>query len=232
MFRRRLLLLGWILFFTISLSRVAFAGFKDAPTPESWVYRSFKLVYDAGLIKGYPDGTFRGNRPATRNEVVEFMARLMRYFEARLAGAKPDRATVAGMEKKYLTEEEVKALLKEELAKRETGLSEEEIARRVDEIYEAIRDLEEEFREELDGLDLRVTTLEEKTAAIEETHKAREAETAGLRRELEAAKENLARLQAQMAQDRARAEEEAKKAKRMGYLGMALGLLGLLFGIF
>ena len=125
--RRFLLVLGIALVLGSVLGQAALAQFDDAPKVDSWVYESFKLVYDAGLIKGYPDGTFRGGRPATRNEVVEFMARLMNYFEQRLASAQPaakpepepvvQPVTPVTPEKTYLTEEQVKALIAEELAK-------------------------------------------------------------------------------------------------------------------
>ncbi|MGQ9779236.1 MAG: S-layer homology domain-containing protein [Bacillota bacterium] len=260
--RRFWLGIGLVIAFCLFLSQAAFAQFDDAPSVDSWVYESFRLVYDAGLIKGYPDGTFRGERPATRNEVVEFMARLMKYFEEKLAGvqagsAEAEKALQAAQaaeaaakaaqaaaekaqaaesaggvpEKEYLSKEEVVALIEEELAAREPGITQEDLDMLSEEIYEAIRDLEEQFIDELNALDVRVTTLEEKVEALENKDKEHEEAIAKLQADLETATKTIEEIKAQAAQDVAKAETEAKKAKSMGYVGAALGLIALLLAL-
>jgi hypothetical protein len=121
----------------------AFGAFEDSPKPSHWVYDQFMLVYNSGLLKGYPDGTFKGERYATRYEMVELTARVLRLFEARLGKA-------------GLTEERVRALIAEELAGTD-----------VDELLNAIKALEKEFRADLDAMDVRVTLLEQKVAELD-----------------------------------------------------------------
>ncbi|MCL6614454.1 MAG: S-layer homology domain-containing protein [Firmicutes bacterium] len=264
MLRRCFLLVGLTVVFCLLFAQAAFAQFDDAPAVDSWVYESFRLVYDAGLIKGYPDGTFRGERPATRNEVVEFLARLMKYFEEKLAGVQAETQAAAKTaqdaaqaaeaakgtatatpEKRYLSEEEVKALIQEELAAQEPGITQEDLDILSDDIYGAIQDLEEQFMEELEALDVRVTTLEEKVEALENKDKEHEDRIAKLQADLESAtgtiqelqtdldavNKTLEGIQAQSAQDVAKAQEEAKKAKSVGYVGAALGVIGLLLAL-
>ncbi len=245
--RRRLLILGIALVLGVVLGQAALAQFDDAPKVDSWVYQSFKLVYDAGLIKGYPDGTFRGGRPATRNEVVEFMARLMNYFEQKLVdvqntaqsaqsaaqeaqtAAKTPQTTVTpppAQEKTYLTEEQVKALIAEELANQKAGVTQEDLDARSNEIYAAINDLEMEFNTELDQLDVRVTTLEKRVDTVEQKNKDQDAAITKLQADLQATNKAMEETKAQSSQDVAKAEEEAKKAKTLGIVGVILAIIG------
>ena len=141
--RRSLLLVSLVLILGFVIGQVASAQFDDSPQVTSWVYASFMKVYDAGLIKGYPDGTFKGGRPATRNEVVEFMARLMGYFEEKLAGQTSTAAPV-----KVLSEDDVKALIAKALSESDTSAfaTQEDLILLSDDVYSAIQDLEEECR--------------------------------------------------------------------------------------
>lgn len=125
---------------------VVLGAFEDSPKPSHWVYDQFMLVYNSGLLKGYPDGTFKGERHATRYEMVELTARVLRLFEARMSEA-------VG-----LTEDQVKAIIAEELG-------EDTDAGR---LYNALKALEKEFREDLDAMGVRVTLLETKVAEMEE----------------------------------------------------------------
>ena len=45
--------------------------------PGSWAYQAAADLADAGVVAGYPDGTFRGDRPVTRYEMAQITARLM-----------------------------------------------------------------------------------------------------------------------------------------------------------
>ncbi|WP_165280051.1 S-layer homology domain-containing protein [Paenibacillus protaetiae] len=48
------------------------AAFKD--TIPAWAEDSVKTVVDAGIMNGYPDGTFKPNDPITRAELLKVMA--------------------------------------------------------------------------------------------------------------------------------------------------------------
>lgn len=50
--------------------------FKDV-TPDAWYYGSIKRVTEAGLMGGYPDGTFKPNQFLTRAEMASILDRQM-----------------------------------------------------------------------------------------------------------------------------------------------------------
>jgi len=211
------------------------AQFDDEPKVDSWVYQSFKLVYDAGLIKGYPDGTFKGDRPATRNEVVEFLARLMNYFDQKLVGLTPAAPDTAAPAKECLSKEEVKALIAEELTTKATGATQEDLKALSDDVFTAIQTLEGQFLDELKQLDVRVTTLEQQVEAIQAKDTSQDAAIAKLQADLQATNKaldttskSLDATKAQAAQDVANAQEETKKAKTMGIIGALLAILAFL----
>jgi len=56
------------------------AGAVPADVPfDHWAYDALAALYDAGLLEGHPDGTFRGNHPLTRFELAMALARLLRH---------------------------------------------------------------------------------------------------------------------------------------------------------
>jgi hypothetical protein len=186
------------------------------------------------------------------------MARLMNYFEQKLAdvknAAQPTQQTPNGLteeqvkaliteelakqpgsqpaqttdEKKYLTEEQVKALIAEELAKQKPGVTPEELKAQTDELYKAIKNLEQSVTAELDQLKVRVTTLEKRVDAVEQKNKDQDAAITKLQSDLQATNKALEETKAQSSQDVSKAEEEAKKAKTLGIVGMVLAVLGAL----
>ncbi len=56
----------------------AFAAnpFSDV-TPDSWAYQSVAQLANAGVINGYPDGTFKGQNNITRYEMAQMVAKAM-----------------------------------------------------------------------------------------------------------------------------------------------------------
>jgi hypothetical protein len=53
--------------------------------PSSWAYTSIKDLVADGIIVGYPDGTFKGNRPLTRYEAAVMVERAVQYVTKQLA---------------------------------------------------------------------------------------------------------------------------------------------------
>jgi len=49
--------------------------FSDVPT-DHWAYEAIDYLYQAGLVEGYPDNTFRGERAFTRYEMAMVIARV------------------------------------------------------------------------------------------------------------------------------------------------------------
>ncbi|GBC94901.1 S-layer protein SlpA [bacterium HR16] len=61
--------------------------FKDVP-PDHWAADAVKEVVAKGIMKGFPDGTFRGDQPVTRYELAVTLARFMRQVEESLKDLK------------------------------------------------------------------------------------------------------------------------------------------------
>ncbi|MCL4499790.1 MAG: S-layer homology domain-containing protein [Chloroflexi bacterium] len=59
---------------------VAADTFKDVPK-DHWAAESVRMVSDTGIMKGYPDGTFRGDRPVTRYELAVALQSLVEAIE-------------------------------------------------------------------------------------------------------------------------------------------------------
>ena len=56
----------------------AFAAnpFSDV-TPDSWAYQAVSQLANAGIVNGYPDGTFKGQNDITRYEMAQMIAKAM-----------------------------------------------------------------------------------------------------------------------------------------------------------
>ena len=56
----------------------AFAAnpFSDV-TPDSWAYQAVSQLANAGIVNGYPDGTFKGQNNITRYEMAQMVAKAM-----------------------------------------------------------------------------------------------------------------------------------------------------------
>ena len=55
--------------------------FADVPT-NHWAYDAIAELAAKGLIEGYPDGTFKGDRAMTRYEMAMVVARLLARIES------------------------------------------------------------------------------------------------------------------------------------------------------
>ena len=58
------------------ISAFAANPFSDV-TPDDWAYQAVSDLSDQGVVEGYPDGTFKGERNMTRYELAQIIARLM-----------------------------------------------------------------------------------------------------------------------------------------------------------
>ena len=147
---KKMILLFTALMMVLTIAPAAMGAFEDEPSVDHWVYENFWVVYEAGLIKGYPDGTFKGERPATRYEMVEVMARLVKYIERRIAEE--------GM---GLTEARVKQLIAEEITNSDFS---------ADQVYDAIENLEIALAEDLSQLDARITNVEREVEQLKQNN--------------------------------------------------------------
>ncbi len=72
-----------VIFVGLMLSALLAEMFPDVPK-DHWAYLYVKNLYSKGIVIGYPDGTFKGEQPATRYEMAAVIARMYDAIEARL----------------------------------------------------------------------------------------------------------------------------------------------------
>jgi len=73
--------------------------FSDVPA-NSWAYQAVKALAADGLIEGYPNGKFEGNRPMTRYEMAVLVNRAVDKMEAQIAaGQKQNASDIATLKK-------------------------------------------------------------------------------------------------------------------------------------
>ncbi|GBC92182.1 S-layer protein SlpA [bacterium HR15] len=65
------------------MTNFALAQTNDVP-PGHWAYQAIEELVQAGIIEGYPDGTFRPNRTLTRAEFAQAIARAYRNIDERI----------------------------------------------------------------------------------------------------------------------------------------------------
>ena len=58
--------------------------FSDVPE-NSWAYDAVRQLAAAGLVTGYPDNTFKGNRPMTRYEMAVLVNRAVNAIQSKIA---------------------------------------------------------------------------------------------------------------------------------------------------
>ena len=68
---------------------------------DDWAYQAVASLSDEGVIDGYPDGTFRGDKHVTRYEIAQIVARLMAKEETLNASQKE---TLAKLSSQYANE--------------------------------------------------------------------------------------------------------------------------------
>ena len=76
----------------VSHAQAASGPFADVPT-DHWAYQSVDTLQKAGIVIGYPDGTYGGRRPMTRYEFAVAIARLL----AQMHPAGPTAADLAAL---------------------------------------------------------------------------------------------------------------------------------------
>jgi hypothetical protein len=65
----------------LSLSTFASAAeFKDVPK-DHWAAEAVQKVADAGIMQGYPDKTFKGDKPVTRFELAVALERFVEFIQ-------------------------------------------------------------------------------------------------------------------------------------------------------
>ena len=73
---KKILALAAVAALTAGVSAYAANPFSDVST-DDWAYQAVADLSDHGVVEGYPDGTFKGERNMTRYELAQIIARLM-----------------------------------------------------------------------------------------------------------------------------------------------------------
>ena len=73
---KKILALAAVAALTAGVSAYAANPFSDV-TPDDWAYQAVSDLSAQGVVEGYPDGTFKGERNMTRYELAQIIARLM-----------------------------------------------------------------------------------------------------------------------------------------------------------
>ena len=73
---KKILALAAVAALTAGVSAYAANPFSDV-TPDDWAYQAVSDLSVQGVVEGYPDGTFKGERNMTRYELAQIVARLM-----------------------------------------------------------------------------------------------------------------------------------------------------------
>lgn len=69
--------------FIIAFIRPASAQpFEDSSAVPAWAYGAVAKLAADGFVQGYPDGTFRGDRVMTRDEMAVVVARVLGKIES------------------------------------------------------------------------------------------------------------------------------------------------------
>src|SRR5580704_19793634 len=63
--------------------------FSDVPA-NHWAYQYIQSLAADGIIDGYPDGTFKGDRPLTRYEMAVVVARAVAKLQENQSGVSKD----------------------------------------------------------------------------------------------------------------------------------------------
>ena len=73
---KKILALAAVAALSAGVSASAANPFSDVSTSD-WAYQAVSQLSDQGIVEGYPDGTFKGERNITRYELAQIIARLM-----------------------------------------------------------------------------------------------------------------------------------------------------------
>ncbi|MFP4015631.1 MAG: S-layer homology domain-containing protein, partial [Halanaerobiales bacterium] len=166
----------------LALSVTTFAGsFADVPS-NHWAYEGVNKLVAAGLIQGYPDGTFKGQNDLTRYEIAVMLARLLNDIEEARAELVDqvdfmvnDALIEANSGLSAQEAEDVQAILEAVLAKNdndsdapaEVPVPQELSSGQAGEVMTMIGNLASEFAPELETLGVEVAELQDRVDDLE-----------------------------------------------------------------
>jgi len=139
----------------IAVPVLADGAFTDVPS-DHWAYDSVNTLQQAGLVQGYPNGTFQGKRTISRYEFAMVIARLLPIIEKNaVAQGSPasgiSRADLDSALSGYAKKSDVPGAITGYVTKDELN---------------AVRRLVDEFRDELAALSVDVDSIKKELAGL------------------------------------------------------------------
>lgn len=136
------------------LSTAAFAQtFPDVPTGH-WAYDAIEELAQDGIIKGYPDGTYKGNRNLTRYEFAMALRDALSTLKSRMAALEAKASVVTPGETKTTIQQVTDPKVAEDIAKLNAD-------------YAKMQKLAMEFQDELAALGVDVEALKKDTSDLQ-----------------------------------------------------------------
>lgn len=126
------------------------ASFADVPA-NHWAYDAINKLVAEGVVEGYPDGDYKGDRTITRYEAAEMMAGLLEDMEEANEDLAMDLEEALADAQSGLSEEQamqVQEIVNAVIAK--NGSEDELSAAEAEEVAEKISELNMEFRNEIE----------------------------------------------------------------------------------
>ncbi|HPO82811.1 MAG TPA: S-layer homology domain-containing protein [bacterium] len=80
---KRLFITIILLVLIVSLNVYSYAAIPSDVPQNHWAYEAVELLIKEGIIKGYPDGTFRGNQGITRYELAMIVAKVLEIIKSK-----------------------------------------------------------------------------------------------------------------------------------------------------
>lgn len=163
------------------------SAFPDVPE-NHWAYKAVEELYAAGLVIGYPDGSFGGQRALTRYEYAMIVSRLYDRLEEiaaqgyeqsnkamEAAKAAQDMALKAQLAADAASKAApVERVIEKHLIETKPDVPYEQIAKQAKDLAVLVESLQDEFSAEIAALKERVSTLEDRVVRLQERQTATE----------------------------------------------------------
>lgn len=128
---------------------------------DHWAYDAVTVLYAAGLLRGYPDGTLKIRQEMTRAEAIRLVADTFQYLNDKIDALKGQDTTFGDTEE---TATYLRTVVQEALTEK---LGYQVDKRTVDEIVASIAEMKERFEEEKDRTDAKFAEIDGKLVALD-----------------------------------------------------------------
>lgn len=156
-----------LMLFTVMTFPVQAGIFPDVPE-DHWAHEAVEELVVAGVIEGYPDGTYKGQQNMTRYEMAMIIARMLRNLTAeyemlaeQFTGWEEELEALSRAELNEWQEQQVRDIVQAMLEEQEPEKPEKLTAEQLDQVVDLIQALTAEFRVELREISAELGDLED-----------------------------------------------------------------------